>query len=89
MRERIRSFLSSYRVEKARGIDEKQMEMLPENIRRAMIHGSGDQAKEALADIRARERLQGTRLLGRAGLELITDMRVMVQQRKEKDETAS
>ncbi len=78
MAERLKKELPSYFVEKFEGVDEKQIGALPDNIRSALIHGTDDEFKQALGDLRARERLQGKRLLGEAAMEMIRDMRHIV-----------
>lgn len=80
MRERLKRLLPPYFVEKFEGIDEKQVDALPDNIRTALIHGTTDEFTQALKDIQTRERLQRKRLLGEAAMELIRDLRSYAQE---------
>lgn len=79
MLERLKEALPPYFVEKFEGVDEKQISVLPDNIRSALIHGTDDEFKQALSDLRTRERFQGKRLLGEAAMEMIRDMRYIVK----------
>lgn len=81
--ERIKNALPPYFVEKFEGVDEKQVNSLPINIRRKLIHGSKDEFKDALEALRTRERLQKTELLGQAAMELIRDMRQFAKDQKD------
>ncbi|MBU1088456.1 hypothetical protein KKC08_01195 [Patescibacteria group bacterium] len=73
--------IPEYFKDKFNGIDEKQVATLSEQARNRLIYGTDSEAGVALADLRARERSQRTRLLGEAGLELIMDMRAMAGMR--------
>jgi hypothetical protein len=75
---RLKEALPPYFVEKFEGVDEKQIGALPDSIRSALIHGTDDEFKQALSDLWTRERLQGKRLLGEAAMEMIKDMRYIV-----------
>lgn len=81
--ERIKKALPPYFVEKFEGVDEKQVGSLPVHIRRKLIHGTKDEFNDALDAIRTRERLQDTKLLGQAGMELIRDMRQFAKDQKD------
>jgi len=81
MLERIRKFIPKYFLDKFEMVDFRQVDALPAEIRRKIVHGTDEESAAALGDIRARERLQRVELIGDAALELLADMRAMVKQK--------
>jgi len=79
MLERLKRALPPYFVEKFEETDQREVNQLPEGIRRAFIHGTPEEFIQALDDIRTRERLQRKILLGQAAMELIREMRAYAQ----------
>lgn len=77
MPERKWQFIPKYFVDKFKEVEIRQVDALPVEIRQKLIHGIDEEMVSALNDIRARERLQKTELLGEAAIELLTDMRGM------------
>lgn len=77
--ERFQRFIPPYFLEKALMVDEKQLAALPDNLHHALIHGTKEEFRKALEDIHTRERLQRTVLLGEAAMELIRDMRSIIE----------
>ena len=75
MLERLKKEIPPYFVEKHEGVDEKQVKALPTHLRAALVHGTEDEAVQALDDLRTMERLRGKRLLGEAAMEMIGEMR--------------
>lgn len=71
--------IKGYLADKFREIDKKQVDALPENIHWALIHGTDEEARKALGDIRARERIQRITLLGEAALGYIGDCRAILK----------
>lgn len=80
MLDRIRQFLPKYLVDKFDGVDIRQVDALPAEIRRKIIHGTDEESATALGDIKARERMQRVELIGDAALELLSDMRTTAEQ---------
>lgn len=80
MFERLRGLLPPYFLEKFEGVDERQLDALPVHIRSTLIHGTKEEFTQSLDDLRARERLRGKVLLGEAAMELIGDMRAILQE---------
>jgi hypothetical protein len=79
MPERKWQFIPKYFADRFKEVDVHQVDALPVEIRQKIIHGTDEEAASALNDIRTRERLQKTELLGEAGLELLADMRAMTR----------
>ncbi len=79
MLERLKKALPPYFVEKFDGVDEQQVNALPNQLRTDFVHGSKKEANKAMKDLHAMERLRGKILLGEAGLELIAEMRHVAQ----------
>lgn len=77
MSERKWQFIPKYFADKFKEVEIRQVDALPTEIRQKLIHGTDEEMLSALKDIRTRERLQKTELLGEAGFEFLTDMRVM------------
>src|SRR3990167_8716240 len=67
------------------GKDQEQFDNLPPDLVGAIVHGTDDEALQAVNDIRARERLQGITLLGPGALDLLNDMREMNQMEVNKE----
>ena len=80
MPERIWQIIPKYFADRFKEKDFRQVDALPAEIWQKLIRGTDEEVLSALNDIRARERLQKTELIGEAGLELLTDMRAMVRQ---------
>lgn len=80
MSERKGQFIPKYFADKFKEVDVRQVDALAAEIRQKLIHGTDEEVVSALNDIRTRERLQKTELLGEAGLELLSDMRVIAKQ---------
>lgn len=72
--------VEGYFADKWRETDIKQINLLPENLRKDLFHGTADEAFRAINDIRVRERIQKITLLGEAALEYIYDFRAMREQ---------
>lgn len=81
MLEKFKKVIPPYFVEKFEETDQRQVDQLPEGIRRAFIHGTPEEFIQALVDINTRERLQRKILLGEAAMELIRDMRAYAQEK--------
>jgi hypothetical protein len=80
--EQRKSVIPNYFRDKFNEVDSRQVEALPPEIREKLIHGTDKEAAAALSDIRARERLQRTELLGEAAMELLADMRAIDMQER-------
>lgn len=66
-------------LDKWHGRDEKQVKALDTTLKEALIHGSPEEMLAALEIIKIREDFYRRELLGRAGLELILDMRATIE----------
>ena len=67
--------IKGYFADKWKGIDEKQVKALSDEIHWALIHGDEEEAGIACEAIRTRERMQRVTLLGEAAWEYIADCR--------------
>jgi len=79
MLEILKKVIPSYFVEKFEETDQRQIDRLPDSVRRALIHGTPDEFIQVVKDLRVRERLQRKTFLGEAAMELLRDMRFYTQ----------
>lgn len=75
--------IPKYFRDKAKELDIKQVRELPEDIRYKIIHGNEAEAREAINNIKSRERMQKVHVLDDAAYELLSDMRAMVEHYEE------
>lgn len=72
--------LFEYLKARFKGTDQLQIDALDDIFRVALLYGTPEQAAEAIKSIRIRENFHRREILGSAALELIADMRAMIEQ---------
>jgi hypothetical protein len=73
--EKLKNKLRSYFDMTAESEGQRQVKLLPGDVRRTLIYGTDEEFKDALSDIYTQQKLHKQRDFGEPGLKVITEIR--------------